>query len=218
MRQRGMGHPQHRLEVEVDHPVPVLGVAVRHGAAGAESGVVHQEVQPPEVVHGLIDRPACLGGGGEVGGHGQGHAALCADLLRQLLQASGAAGHQREEHPCWASARAVAAPMPLEAPVTSATLPVSGLRSAPPPARRRSAVPSRRARSLRCPSRPAPPARIPRPGWPHTRSGNPYPVAPQNSLPLWYPNSSSAPQGKPDGREIRTGISPDAVRTAGHRV
>jgi hypothetical protein len=120
VRERGVGHVEHALDVDVDHPLPLLhrrtdDRAVEHHARG-----VDDHVEPAELFHGALDRADGLLAVGDVSRDR--HAV---DLARYVLEPVEAPrGH---DHLCtWAaSARAVATPIPLLAPVTSATVSLS---------------------------------------------------------------------------------------------
>ena len=80
------------------------------------------DVQPPEAVDGVLDHRGDLLLVGDVGLDRQRRAAALPDLLGELLEPVAAPGGDRDRRSARASSRAVASPIPLLAPVTSATV------------------------------------------------------------------------------------------------
>ena len=144
----GLGEEEHRLEVHVDHVVPVgLGEVDGVGAAD-DAGVVDEDVERPGPAERL---PAATAGSSSASVNARARQALGRDQRRASRRATSARPRPPRA-PARASPSAIAWPMPVLAPVTSATL----------PSRRKGSVtagrpspPSRRPCSRRC-RRPSP--------------------------------------------------------------
>ena len=68
----GLRQEEHRLQVHVEHRIPVgLGEVDGVGAAD-DAGVVDQDVQPAELAHGFADDARVVGLGAEIGIHPDG--------------------------------------------------------------------------------------------------------------------------------------------------
>jgi hypothetical protein len=107
------------------HPLPLLHGRVDGRAEEHHASVVDERVQPSELVDGALHQGIGLLPLTDVGFDRQRSATLVGDPAgsssrRPLRRAAIAT-----VAPFWARARALAAPIPLEAPVTSATVPVS---------------------------------------------------------------------------------------------
>src|SRR6185369_5763708 len=100
------GGGEQALHVDGDHAVPLPGVRAEDGAQEHQAGVVDRDVDSPELPGRLLDGRLGLGAVGDVRFDGQRGAACVLDV--------GGAGLQ-----------AVAAAIPLLAPVTSAAVPAS---------------------------------------------------------------------------------------------
>jgi hypothetical protein len=107
-----------------DHAVPLLGVRAGDWAQEHKAGIVDQGVQPSESPGGLLDGRLGLDTVGDVCFHDQRGAARLADVGGEGFQTVAAAGYQRDAGTVPGEA-AVAAPMPLLAPVTRAAVPAS---------------------------------------------------------------------------------------------
>ena len=104
--------------------VPAVGVHVGQQLVAGDAGVVHDDVEPAVAGAGVVEDP--LAGVGAVTSSLQRRAA---DLVGDRAPgASPAAGTSTPTTvaPSRARTRAIAAPMPRAAPVTTATLPASG--------------------------------------------------------------------------------------------
>ena len=118
VRQRRVRDVQQPLEVERDHPVPLLDRGVDDGAEQHHAGVVDHGVQPAELLRRALDgRVACS------------RSVTSASIASPPISATSASRRSLRRAatatvaPWSASARAVASPIPLLAPVTSATCP-----------------------------------------------------------------------------------------------
>jgi hypothetical protein len=96
VRQSGAGGGEHALDVDVDHPLPVLGVRADDGPQEHQPGVVDQGVQPPEPRDGLLHGALRLRAVGDVGGHHQRAPARLVDLGGEGLQTVLATGHEHD--------------------------------------------------------------------------------------------------------------------------
>ena len=113
--QQRLGDPQQAEHVDVVHPRPVLDVGLGHGSAASNA--------PPALLTSTSSRgptaaasAATDGGVGDVAGHRRGRRSPAASgSIRSARRAA-----QTTWKPSAASARAVAAPIPLLAPVTTA--------------------------------------------------------------------------------------------------
>jgi hypothetical protein len=105
------------------HPLPLLHGRVDGRAEEHHASVVDERVQPSELVDGALHQGIGLLPLTDVGFDRQRSATLVGDPAGQFVEAALAA--IATVAPFWARARALAAPIPLEAPVTSATVPVS---------------------------------------------------------------------------------------------
>ena len=126
VRERGVGGVEQPEHVQVDHPLPLLDRRVHDGAEEHDAGVVDHGVEPSPFRHGALHGGDGLLPVGDVRFEGEGAPAVRGDLRGELVQPVLAPRHEgdrRRRAP--ASARAVASPMPLLAPVTSATVPSS---------------------------------------------------------------------------------------------
>ena len=112
------------LEVGVDHRVPIRLAEIDRVGAADDAGIVDQDVEPAELGRASARRRPATGAiGRQVG----------VDRARRGGRARGPAPRSRRPRerptsatsaPASASASAIAWPMPVLAPVTSATLPV----------------------------------------------------------------------------------------------
>ena len=122
-----MGGVEEAEQVDLDHPLPFLDRGVDDRAEQHHAGVVDERRRAGPAPRRL--RPTARLGllaVGDVGLDRQRRAAGVGDLRGQRLSRSAAAGDQGDRRrPAPARPRAVASPMPLEAPVTSATVPSS---------------------------------------------------------------------------------------------
>src|SRR4051794_5297875 len=149
-RQRGVRAVQKPEDVDLDHRAPLVGRRVDDRAEQHHAGVVDEDVEAAELGVGALDEGARLCLVGDVGRDGERAAAGAVDLLRERFDAIGAAGGGGRRGappragggggpppgppggrgggpraaPAGAQARAVASPMPEEAPVTATTVPV----------------------------------------------------------------------------------------------
>ena len=125
MRERGLRGEQKAEHVEVELLVEVLGRDDFDGSEVVDAGVVDEHIDGAELLHGLRDeRPDGIGIG-EVGLDGNGLAAGSVDFGNDLFCVGLAAGIvDGDGSAAAASSRAMAAPMPFDAPVTSATFPL----------------------------------------------------------------------------------------------
>jgi hypothetical protein len=119
-----VGGVEQALVVDGDHAVPLLGVGTDDGAQEHQAGVVDQRVQPFEPLDGLVHGRVGLDAVGDVGFHDQRRPARVLDLGGEDSRRSRRRATNATEAPCTASSRAVAAPIPLLAPVIRATVPV----------------------------------------------------------------------------------------------
>jgi hypothetical protein len=94
-----VGGVDQALEVEVDHPVPLLGGRVLDRAQQHLAGVVDEDVEPPQLLDGAVDRGNGLLLVGDVGLDRQGGVALAANLCREALQPLEPAGRHRDFGP-----------------------------------------------------------------------------------------------------------------------
>ena len=99
----------------------MLDVALLEAARGAEAGVGERDVDAPEGVERGLDERLLLVPLGDVAGDGE-RAVVAAELLGERVELVGGAGGEDERgsrpRAAW---RAVAAPMPVEAPVMRKT-------------------------------------------------------------------------------------------------
>ncbi len=115
--QRGPDGQRRSVDVGQDHRAPVLRRLLEEASGGAEAGVGESHVEPTEARQRLLDHRLLLLPFGHVAFEGQG-ALGAAQLLGQLVRAAprtAPPGPRGNRPP--AACRAVAAPMPLEAPV-----------------------------------------------------------------------------------------------------
>ena len=123
MGQGGVGGVEEAEQVELDHAAPLLHRGVDDGAEQHDAGVVDQRVEPPE--GGRRSGPPWRGPGPRRSrrSRGRGRRGRCRSASASSRSRRRAA--TATEAPCAARATAVAWPMPLEAPVTRATVPSS---------------------------------------------------------------------------------------------
>ena len=118
------GHVQQPFDVRVDHPFPVVRVAlVEVLETGRQSRIVDQQVHFPETVGQRAQRAFGLKTVPDVESqHMHFHAVLSFQFVVEFLQTVGA---PPGDYPSRASARAVAVPIPEEAPVTKAVFSIT---------------------------------------------------------------------------------------------
>ncbi len=117
---------EHAAQVDADQPVEVGGAGLQQRLLDQDAGIVDQDVEPAEARQNSVEHRDDLGLVGDV------------DLGRERLPAAGGHGSATSSIRSWsarsaiatrqpsaASARAMARPMPLAPPVTSARLPAS---------------------------------------------------------------------------------------------
>ena len=123
MRHGGVGGVDQALEVDVDHPLPFLRRRVLDRPQEHLAGVVDDDVEPAQLVDRAADRGVRLL-----------RSAMSASIARAVCPALPISFARRSSRssrraasatlaPSAASSRAVASPIPLLAPVTSATVP-----------------------------------------------------------------------------------------------
>ena len=117
---RRMGDVEDAVDVDVDHPLPVVERLVGRLVEQHHACVVDDRVEPAQLVDGPADRAGRLLAVGDVGLDDQ-----RVDLRPQGVEPVLAARRDRDLRAGLARLRAVASPMPLLAPVTSATVPSS---------------------------------------------------------------------------------------------
>jgi hypothetical protein len=88
----GMCGVDQPLEVEVDHPVPLLGGGVLDRPEQHLAGVVDDDVEAAQLVDGAVDGGDCLLLVGDVGLDRQGGVTVTTDLAGQTLEAFQSAG------------------------------------------------------------------------------------------------------------------------------
>ena len=113
-------------DVEVDLALPVVDLELLDAGDELDAGVVEHEVGRAEAVGDLVGGGLDGGAVGDVDGQGERGAAGGLDARRQASSLSLRRAATTTLAPSSARRSAVAAPMPLEAPVTTATRPANG--------------------------------------------------------------------------------------------
>jgi hypothetical protein len=96
-RERGRDAVEHAPEVDVDHRRPAADVEVGDRPDLADAGVADQHVKPAELLDGRVYQAVEVRLAGDVRGAGDRTPAVVADLLRELVQAVGAARAQGDD-------------------------------------------------------------------------------------------------------------------------
>ena len=133
VRQRGVRAVQQAADVDVDHPLPLLDRRVLDRPEQHHAGVVDEDVEPSGPVDDLGDDARRLLGVGR--GRPRRRSARARRRRSRLARSSSRSARRATTAtvaPCAASASAVASPMPLEAPVTIATVSCNELEAMPP--------------------------------------------------------------------------------------
>jgi hypothetical protein len=121
--QHGPGAVDHSHQVNLEHAREGLGRDVLEAPEGIHAGIVEPDVDPAKALDRTPRQRLNLRLLGHVGGHRDSIRPLGPAGRRRILQLLLTAGYQNEAAPCLASARALALPMPLEAPVMTTTFP-----------------------------------------------------------------------------------------------
>jgi hypothetical protein len=120
---KALGQVDDRDHVQLDRPQLGLEIRLtREVAMDPSAGVVHEEIgRAMAAAHALV-QPLRARGIGQIG-HDHRHLARAVGLklARRLLQLGPVIGGDDQRVPSFAKRRASASPMPLDAPVTSAT-------------------------------------------------------------------------------------------------
>ena len=125
-----LAREHHRLQVDVEHTVPVVFVHLDNAAASQYSDIVEQDVKAPVLLDCGLHHGAAFLGTGDVAFERRRLSALLPDGRQGLFRLVQGPVHQQDPGPPRANSVAVALPVPtpgpLEpAPVTMATLPSS---------------------------------------------------------------------------------------------
>jgi hypothetical protein len=97
---------EHALDVDVDHPVPLVDLEAFQERLRHQPGVVEHDVDAPVLLHGRVHEALHLAAVGDVGGEGERLPSLGRQVVRERLEAAGAprAQHDRRalrgEQPC----------------------------------------------------------------------------------------------------------------------
>ena len=112
------------VEMIADHPVPLLEAHIQEGHGFRDAGIGDEDVDRPELVDDPVDHRRDRIRIGDVGGNRKRGAARRHDLIDHGLALGRRAAIDGDARaPSAARRRAVAAPMPEPAPVTSAVRP-----------------------------------------------------------------------------------------------
>ena len=113
---------EHALDVDVDHPVPLVDLQRGHERERHDAGIVDDHVDAAEGFARRVGEGGDIGAVGDVETLRQHFAALARDLFGKRLQPIGATGAEHELRAGAAELPGDAAPMPLDAPVMRTTL------------------------------------------------------------------------------------------------
>jgi hypothetical protein len=122
---RGLGGEQKAEHVDVELAVKVFLGDRFDGSEFVDAGVVDEDIEAPVVLDGGVDDALGVGGLGDIALDGDGFATGFVNGGDDGFRAFLAGGVVDDDGPSAARALAMPAPMPLDAPVTTATLPVS---------------------------------------------------------------------------------------------
>ena len=118
-----------KLHLDLEHSAPVFGFTVCDGAVEADPGIGNQDIHGAEALDGAGDQRLA---GYRVGYVGRDGECSSAQLIRKALQPVFAAGCEDDVVAVLGEQARRASPMPLEAPVTMAVLPLRTLPSVLP--------------------------------------------------------------------------------------
>jgi hypothetical protein len=127
VRQERADHVHQAGDVEVDLALPVVDLQLLDPGDELDARVVEDEIGLAEAVLDLLGGPPDGLAVGDVGGDGQRGAAVLLDGRDEVVQPVLAAGEDDDGGAKFGEALGGSAPMPLEAPETTATRPVSGV-------------------------------------------------------------------------------------------
>ena len=122
------GQPEHRPQIDVDHRVEILVRHAHEQPVLGDAGIVDEDVDAFELGLGLLAERLDLGGAGQIG---RKDLRAAAELAGQRLELLDAGAVQADRRALRMQARAIASPMPPDAPVTSALRPVKSNMSIP---------------------------------------------------------------------------------------
>ena len=123
VRQRRGDAVEHALDVDVDHPVPVVDLEALERRLRHQPGVVDHHVDAPVRLHGRVDQPLHLVAVGDVRRDGERLAAAAVNSSASDWRRSTRRAPSTTLAPSAESCRAVASPSPLLAPVMTTTFP-----------------------------------------------------------------------------------------------